>query len=85
MSKHEITDSLDLHGNLVEEALPKIDDFLYAAYTAGLDRVWIIHGKGTGALKLEVRRFVSKHSLVRSFYSADKYHGGEGSTQVNLI
>jgi dsDNA-specific endonuclease/ATPase MutS2 len=85
MKKKETPIELDLHGNLVEEAIPKIEDFLYNAYKAGFDRVWIIHGKGTGVLKLEVSRLLSRHSLVRSFYNADKYHGGEGATQVNLV
>ncbi|MDD2471444.1 MAG: Smr/MutS family protein [Dehalococcoidales bacterium] len=85
MKKPEIDSQLDLHGNLVEEALPKVDDFLYSAYKSGHDRVWIIHGKGTGVLKLEVSRFLARHCLVRSFYTADKYHGGDGATQVNLI
>ncbi|MDD4635982.1 MAG: Smr/MutS family protein [Dehalococcoidales bacterium] len=84
MKKPEIGNQLDLHGNIVEEALPKVDDFLYAAYQAGHERVWIIHGKGTGVLKLEVSRLLSRHCLVRSFYSADKFHGGEGAIQVNL-
>lgn len=84
MNKPGIPDALDLHGNLVEEALPKVEDFLYAAYRAGYERVWIIHGKGTGVLKIEVSRLLARHSLVRSFYSADKFHGGEGATQVNL-
>ncbi|NLE89882.1 MAG: Smr/MutS family protein [Dehalococcoidales bacterium] len=34
MKKPEIGNQLDLHGNIVEEALPKVDDFLYAAFQA---------------------------------------------------
>jgi len=41
-------DEIDLHRLTVEEAVPKIDEFLYKAYKAGHYRVWVIHGKGTG-------------------------------------
>jgi len=84
MKKAEAVEELDLHGQTVEEAIPRVDDFLYAAYRAGLSRVWVIHGRGTGALKTGVVRYLSRHPLVRSFYTADKFHGGEGATQVNL-
>lgn len=79
-----IRDEIDLHRLNVGEALPKLDDFLHAAFQAGLYRVWVIHGKGSGILRQEVGRYLSKHSLVRSHRPADRYHGGTGATQVEL-
>jgi DNA mismatch repair protein MutS2 len=79
-----IKDEIDLHRLTVDEALPKLDDFLHAAYRAGLYRVWVVHGKGSGVLRQEVGRFLSKHSLVKSHVQADRYHGGIGATQVEL-
>ena len=52
---------LDLHRMTVDEALPKIDDFLHDMYCAGLHRVRIVHGKGTGVLRQEVGRYLASH------------------------
>jgi DNA-nicking Smr family endonuclease len=75
---------LDLHHLTVDEALPKLEGFLYDAYRAGLFRVWIVHGKGTGTLRREVARYLSSHSLVKSYCEADRWHGGLGATEVEL-
>ena len=77
-------DEIDLHAKTVDEAIPLIETFLYAAYKARLTRVWIVHGKGTGVLRQEVRRYLQKHMLVKSFQAADSYKGGDGATQVEL-
>jgi DNA mismatch repair protein MutS2 len=78
-------DEIDLHRLTVDEAVPKIDEFLYKAYKAGHFRVWVIHGKGTGILRQEMRRYLSKHPLVRAQRPADPQHGGAGATQVELV
>ena len=75
---------LDLHAHTVEEAISRLDVFLYDSYSRRLDRVRIIHGKGTGTLKLEVRRYLSRHSLVVSCADADRWHGGAGATDVEF-
>jgi DNA-nicking Smr family endonuclease len=75
---------LDLHRMTVDEALPKIDDFLNDMYCAGLHYCLIIHGKGTGVLKKEVGRYLSTHPLVESYHQADRYNGGFGATEVHL-
>jgi len=77
-------EELDLHRHTVDEAIPKLDTFLHNAFRAGLYRVWIIHGKGTGVLRQEVGRYLTGHSLVRRFGPADRFHGGNGATQVEL-
>ncbi len=77
-------DELDLHRLTVDEAIPKLDSFLHSAFRSGLYRVWIVHGKGSGVLRREVRRYLSSHPLVKRFVEADKYHGGIGATQVEL-
>jgi DNA-nicking Smr family endonuclease len=79
-----IEEELDLHSLTVEEALPRLDEYLYAAYQAGLFQVRVVHGKGTGVLRLEVGRYLASHPLVRSHAPADRYHGGIGATQVEL-
>ena len=77
-------DEIDLHRLTVDEAVIKLDEFLYQAYKAGHYRVWVVHGKGTGTLRQEMRRYLSKHSLVRAQRTADPQRGGDGATQVEL-
>lgn len=79
-----IEEEIDLHRLTVDEALPKLDDFLYAAFQSGLCRVLVVHGKGSGVLRQEVSRYLSKHPLVKAHRLADRYHGGIGATQVEL-
>ncbi len=79
-----IGEELDLHRLTVDEALPKLDEFLHAAYQAGLYRVRVVHGKGTGILRREVGRHLVNHPLVRSHGLADRHHGGIGATEVEL-
>jgi DNA mismatch repair protein MutS2 len=77
-------EELDLHGLTVDEALPRLEEFLNSAYRAGLYRVWIVHGKGWGILRREVGRYLTGHSLVRRHELADRFHGGDGATAVDL-
>ncbi len=79
-----IDEELDLHRLTVDEALTELDQFLNTAFQAGLYRVRIVHGKGSGILRQEVRRYLSGHPLVKSHRPADRYHGGVGATQVEL-
>ncbi len=73
-------DELRLRHLTVDEALPKLDLFLHDTYSAGMTRVKIIHGKGTGMLRETVRRVLGKHPLVKAYRAGDKWEGGEGVT-----
>ena len=83
-STEPFREELDLHRLTVDEAIPRLDDFLHSAFQAGYYRVWVVHGKGSGILRQAVGRYLSKHPLVRSYRSADSQHGGVGATQVEL-
>jgi DNA mismatch repair protein MutS2 len=80
-----MNDELDLHGMTVADMLPALDDFLYRSYRAGRARVRVVHGKGTGVLRQEVKRFLSHHALVAGFRPADSRDGGDGALDVNLV
>ena len=56
----------------VEDALAKLDQYLNDAYLAGMYSVRVVHGKGTGTLRLVVRRELARHPLVESFRPADR-------------
>ena len=61
-----VASSLDLRGARVDEALDALARYLDDAALAGLDKVIIIHGLGTGALRDAVRSTAAGHPLVRS-------------------
>ena len=76
---------LDLHRLTVDEALPRLDQYLYEAYLAGIPWVRVVHGKGTGTLRQVVRDWLPKHHLVKSFRPAEPEEGGGGVTVVELV
>ncbi len=79
-----VASSLDLRGARVEEALEALDRYLDDAGLAGLSKVMIIHGLGTGALRDAVRSDAANHPLVRSLRPGERGEGGDGATIVEL-
>jgi len=75
---------LDLRGARAEEALAVLDRYLNDAAVAGIARVRVVHGKGTGALRTAVRAALAEHPLVRAHEPAGPAEGGEGATIVQL-
>lgn len=75
---------LDLHRLTVEEALSKLEQFLYEAYCAGVTAVRINHGKGTGTLRASVRAWLSRQQSVKSFRPGMPWEGGDGVTIAEL-
>ena len=80
----EIKYRLDLRGEKPEQAEFEVIKFLDAAYIGNYDRVEILHGKGTGALKKMVKDILKKHESVKNYYFAPVEFGGEGITIVEL-
>ena len=76
---------LDLRGQTVEDSIPALEDYLDAAYMAGLPFVRIIHGKGTGALRQAVRERLNGHPLVKKYARGGEKEGGDGVTVVSLV
>ena len=62
-----IKTELDLRGITAAEALEELDKYLDDALLAGLSTARIIHGKGTGALREAVRRYLEGHPRVSGF------------------
>jgi len=75
---------IDLRGLLGEEAIPKVERFLDDAVVAGLHRVDIIHGKGTGALRKRVADFLKTCPHVKAYRLGEWNEGGTGVTVVEL-
>jgi DNA mismatch repair protein MutS2 len=79
-----VASSLDLRGARVEEALETLARYLDDASVAGLNKVLVIHGMGTGALRDAVRVDAGANPLVRSVRPGDRHEGGDGATIVEL-
>ncbi len=71
---------LDLRGFTAEETRERLDDFLDGAQLASCEFIELLHGKGGGVLREEVRRFLSRDSRVSRFDLADQNRGGSGVT-----
>jgi DNA mismatch repair protein MutS2 len=76
---------LDLRGLRAEDALQRLERYLNDTMMTNLPWVRIIHGKGTGTLRREVRGFLQGHPVVASYESARQNEGGEGATVVHLV
>ena len=79
-----VASSLDLRGARVVEALELLDRYLDDAALAGLDRVTVVHGLGTGALRDAVRASSAANPLVREVRPGERGEGGDGATIVSL-
>ncbi len=83
-SDNPATDEINVIGSTVEEATERVDKFLDEAALANRQRIRIIHGHGTGALRKGLAQFLSSHPLVaRSAPEADD-RGGKAITVVEL-
>ena len=75
---------IDLRGMDTMEAVAATERFLDNAVMAKLEKVTIIHGKGTGALRAAVQQSLRKNKAVKS-YRLGRYSEGEsGVTVVEL-
>ena len=76
--------TLDIRGERAGEITNKVNKFIDESYATGLDRVEILHGKGTGALKKVVWEILKEHESVNKYYFSSIESGGEGITIVEL-
>jgi DNA mismatch repair protein MutS2 len=78
------SDEINVIGSTVEEATDRVDKFLDEAALANRQRVRIIHGHGTGALRRGLAQFLSSHPLVGKVSSETEDRGGKAITVVEL-
>ena len=80
----EVRPQIDVRGMTVLEAEAVLEKFIDDAVFAGLSTVLVIHGKGTGALRLGLRDYFKRNKSIRAFSFADISEGGTGATVVTL-
>jgi DNA mismatch repair protein MutS2 len=80
----ERTEEINLIGSTVEEATERVDKFLDDAALAHIQRVRIIHGHGTGALRKGLGEFLKTHPLVARQSFETEERGGKAITVVEL-
>ena len=84
LKKYNVSNTLDLRGKRVEEALDELEGYLDEASLANLSPVYIIHGHGTGALKSAVREFVSTSPYVAKSRVGEDAEGGDGVCVIDI-
>lgn len=77
-----ISPEINLLGKTVDEALAALDKYLDDAYLSHLTSVRIVHGKGTGALRNGVHRYLKGVRYVKSFRMGEF---GEGDAGVTIV
>src|SRR6185295_5019349 len=80
----DVPAEIEVRGRTVDEAMPAVEQYIDDAFRAGLASARIIHGKGTGTLRRQVRDYLGKHPLVTSYEEARREDGGEGVTIAHL-
>ena len=82
--KLNFRDHIDVRGMRAAEALDAVQDFVDDALMVGVGSVSILHGKGTGALKEEIRRYLRTVPEVESAKDEHADRGGAGITIVTF-
>ncbi len=82
--KAKFTTTLDLRGERAEEALELTQKFLDDALLFGEKQVRILHGKGNGILRQQIRAFLEHNKDIQSFGDERLEQGGAGITVIYL-
>ncbi len=80
--RDSVKNEIDLRGETGDDAWFMVDRYLDSAVTAGYTTVTLIHGKGTGALRAALWRYMRGDKRIKSFRSG-RY--GEGDTGVTVV
>lgn len=80
----DFRDEIDLRGLMGDEGWQEVDKYLDNAMVAGFEKVRLIHGKGTGALKNALWNHLKKDKRVKDFRLGQYGEGDGGVTVVEL-
>jgi DNA-nicking Smr family endonuclease len=80
-----ITGELDLHSFAPRDVPSVVEEYVRACREKGLLLVRLVHGRGKGVQRAEVRRVLRRLEGVKSFDDAPPMSGGWGATVVELL
>ncbi|MGL4977466.1 MAG: Smr/MutS family protein, partial [Cetobacterium sp.] len=83
-TKTRVKNEVDLRGKLVEEGIYELETYMDRALMNGYTEIYVIHGKGTGALRNGIMEFLKTSSYVKNFRAGGHNEGGIGCTVVTL-
>ena len=83
-ARNVIQASVDLRGELVDDALLILDKYIDDAVLANLNQITVIHGKGTGALRKAVTQFLKKDKRIHTSRPGVFGEGDSGVTVAQL-
>ncbi|MGN1298527.1 MAG: endonuclease MutS2 [Candidatus Scatovivens sp.] len=83
-SVKQISSEINVIGKNIDEACFIIDKYLDTCFLNGLMTVRIVHGKGTGALRNGIHKYLKTHPHVKDFRIGTFGEGEMGATIVNL-
>lgn len=75
---------IDLRGMTTDEAITEITVFIDDAIVLGISEVKILHGKGNGILRKNIREYLKTIKQVQYFADEDIRFGGDGISVVQL-
>jgi DNA mismatch repair protein MutS2 len=84
MMTRTVKTECDVRGMSLEEALSAVGLYLDEAVLAGLNEVYVIHGKGTGILRSGIQQDLRKNRHVKSCRPGMYGEGEDGVTVVTL-
>ncbi len=73
---------INLLGMTVDDAILEVDRFIDNAVMRKINTIYIIHGKGTGALRAGIHKFLKRHPHV-AYFRLGTY--GEGESGVTVV
>ncbi|MET0554147.1 MAG: Smr/MutS family protein [Vicinamibacteria bacterium] len=79
-----IGEELDLHAFAPRDVVSVVEEYLRECRARGLLLVRVVHGRGRGVQRAEVRRLLARLPGVASFADAPPQSGGWGATMVEL-
>jgi DNA-nicking Smr family endonuclease len=80
-----IGEELDLHAFAPRDVVSVVAEYLAACRARGILSVRVVHGRGKGVQRAEVRRLLARLPGVASFADAPPQSGGWGATVVRLV
>jgi DNA-nicking Smr family endonuclease len=79
-----ITGELDLHAFAPRDVVSVVSEYLDECRRRGILDVRLVHGRGKGVQRAEVRRLLAARADVAAFEDAPPMSGGWGATLVRL-